>query len=189
MVEAEIWTIAQTEGGNAVLLKPMGMELVVPIFIGQMEAQAILFGLGNVTISRPLTHDLFLTLTRQLRLELLRVEVCDLKDNTFFGRLVYTGGEFSGENPLVLDVRPSDALALAVRSKSPILIAKKVIDETGLPADFFLDLSAAFSGEENGRRETLLQELEQAVEAEEYELAAKIRDILSGKDADNKRRK
>jgi bifunctional DNase/RNase len=196
MVEAEIWTIAQTEGGNAVLLKPKDMELVVPIFIGQVEAQAILFGLGNVTVSRPLTHDLFQTLTRQMRLELLRVEVWDLKDNTFYGRLLYTGGDFSEEKPLVLDARPSDALALAVRGKRPIFIAEKVIDETALPSDFFLDLSAEFAGEnapetpsrgsssaEKKRREALLRELEQAVEAEEYELAAKIRDILSDKDA------
>jgi len=201
MVEAEIWTVTQMEEGNAVLLKPLGLDLVIPIFIGQAEAQAILFGLGGVTVSRPLTHDLFLALTRQLQLELLRAEVWDLKDNTFYGRLIYTGGDFSEKKPLVLDARPSDIFALAVRSKSPIFIAQKVIDETGLPMDFFLDLGAGFpaesapktgktspaaAGAESSRQETLLRELEQAVEAEEYELAAKIRDILSGKDPGNR---
>jgi bifunctional DNase/RNase len=205
MVEAEIWTVTQMEEGNAVLLRPLGLDLVIPIFIGQAEAQAILFGLGEVTVSRPLTHDLFLSLTRQLQLELLRAEVWDLKDNTFYGRLVYKGGDFSEKRPLVLDARPSDTFALAVRCKSPIFIAQKVIDETGLPMDFFLDLSAGFPSEsdlgaeetsgaaagasaeaQSSRQETLLRELEQAVEAEEYELAAKIRDMLSGKDPEGR---
>jgi bifunctional DNase/RNase len=203
MVEAEIWTVTQMEEGNAVLLKPLGLDLVIPIFIGQAEAQSILFGLGGVTVSRPLTHDLFLAMTHKLQLELFRAEVWDLKDNTFYGRLIYRGENFPEKKPLVLDARPSDIFALAVRSKSPIFIAQKVIDETGLPMDFFLDLSTEFPTEdapktggtspaapgtpasataetESSRQETLLRELEQAVEAEEYELAAKIRDMLSG---------
>jgi bifunctional DNase/RNase len=184
MAEAEIWTVTQIEEGNVVLLKPIGMDLVVPIFIGEAEAQAILFGLGGVSVFRPLTHDLFLAMVSKLQLKLVRAEVWDLKDNTFYGRLIYTGGTFTGEKPLILDARPSDAFALAVRSKSPIFVAKKVIDETGLPIDFFLDLSIGFPGEnalaESSPQETLLRELEQAVEAEEYEQAAKIRDMLSG---------
>ena len=60
LVEAEIWTIARTDQGNAVLVRPIGSESAVPIFIGQLEAQSILIGLGNVPMPRPLTHDLFL---------------------------------------------------------------------------------------------------------------------------------
>jgi bifunctional DNase/RNase len=161
------------------------------------EAYAILFGLGRVTVSRPLTHDLFLTMANKLQLKLVRAEIWNLKNNTFYGRLIYTGGTFTAKKPLVLDARPSDALALAVRNKSPILIARKVIDETGLPIDFFLDLNIGSSREstpgaekntpvENSRQETLLRELEQAVEAEEYERAAKIRDMLSDKNISDK---
>ena len=62
LVEAEIWTIARTDQGNAVLVRPIGSESAVPIFIGQLEAQSILIGLGNVPMPRPLTHDLFITL-------------------------------------------------------------------------------------------------------------------------------
>jgi bifunctional DNase/RNase len=60
LVEAEIWTIARTEQGNAVLIRPIGSESAVPIFMGQLEAQSILIGLGSVPMPRPLTHDLFI---------------------------------------------------------------------------------------------------------------------------------
>jgi bifunctional DNase/RNase len=61
LVEAEIWTVVRTDKGNAVLVKPIGSERAVPIFIGQLEAQSILIGLGSVPMPRPLSHDLFIS--------------------------------------------------------------------------------------------------------------------------------
>ena len=60
LIEAEIWTVARTDQGNAVLVRPIGSDYAVPIFIGQLEAQSIIIGIGNVPMPRPLTHDLFL---------------------------------------------------------------------------------------------------------------------------------
>ena len=79
LVEAEIWTVARTDQGNAVLVRPLGAELAVPIFIGQLETQSILIGMGNVPMPRPLTHDLFLSLLKELEVELDRIEITSLK--------------------------------------------------------------------------------------------------------------
>lgn len=191
MVNVEIWTIAQTNQGNAVLLRPLGQEIAVPIFIGQLEIQSILIGREGLSLPRPLTHDLFLNLLNNLRLSLERVEVHELKDNTFHARLVINGENFTEENPLVLDSRPSDAFALAVRRRCPILIASTIIKQAGIPLEFFIEAmedaaeidlpltveNDPLSGIEKRRK--LLEQLNQAVEAEEYERAAEIRDMLN----------
>jgi bifunctional DNase/RNase len=204
MYETEIWTVARMDDGTALLLRPLRSNLAVPIFIGESEAQAILLGLGGVTISRPLTHDLFLELIRKDSLALYRAEVHDLRNNIFYARLLLTGREFSEKKPLVLDSRPSDALALAVRSKCPVFISPKVMDQAGLPLEFFLDavggfgeisadtMSGKFAGVDPeppgfiARRESLRLELDQAVAAEEYERAAELRDVLALLDREGK---
>jgi bifunctional DNase/RNase len=195
MIEAEIWTIARTEQGNAVILRPIGSNLSVPIFIGQFEAQSILIGYGDVLIPRPLTHDLLLETIRRTGMDLIRVEVHDLRDTTFYARLVLIGREYTEQVPLELDARPSDAFALAVRRKCPVFVARKVIDEAGLPVEVLIDAATGKARSPQGdskrdgsgeprisgidaRREALLAELEGAVAAEEYERAAEIRDTL-----------
>jgi bifunctional DNase/RNase len=197
IVEAEIWTITRTDEGTAVLLRPLRSEIAVPIFIGESEAQAILLGLGEVRVSRPLTHDLVMKLIEKNGLDLYQVKIHDLRNSIFYSQILLTGREFSGNDPMILDSRPSDALALAIRCKCPVFIAQKVVDQAGLPVEFFLDavgdtgaLSADTStGKLNGPtpdapgfiapRETLQMELEQAVAAEEYERAAEIRDVMA----------
>ncbi|MDR0878096.1 MAG: bifunctional nuclease family protein [Treponema sp.] len=178
MIEAEIWTIARTDQGNAVLLRPLGSDITVPIFVGQLEIQSILIGFKDLTVSRPLTHDLFLALLRQTGLTLDRAEVHDLKDNTFHARLIITGEKFPEDLPLVLDARPSDAFALAVRRKCPIMISRAVVEQAGVPADLMLDeMNNAAAIEYPGHRD-LRDELNRALAAEEYERAAEIRDAM-----------
>jgi bifunctional DNase/RNase len=197
MLSAEIWSVVQTSQGSAVLLRPGDLEIAVPIFIGQLEIQSILIGREELSLPRPLTHDLFLDMLHRLGLILERVEVHELKDNTFHARLVITGKEFSTEAPLLIDSRPSDAFALAVRKKCPILIASTVLEQAGIPLDFFLDAleeteENAPAGQESGwtppreeglapdtqKHRHLREQLNQAVAAEEYERAAEIRDML-----------
>ena len=115
LVEAEIWTIARTDQGNAVLVRPIGSESAVPIFIGQLEAQSILIGLGNVPMPRPLTHDLFITLFSMLGAELQRIEITALKEGTFYAQIILS--KTSGEE-LIVDARPSDSIGIAVQGQS-----------------------------------------------------------------------
>jgi bifunctional DNase/RNase len=185
MLPAEIWTIIQTREGSAVLLRPRGKKVAVPIFVGQLEIQSILIGREGLTLPRPLTHDLVLSLLDSQGLTLDRIEIHDLNDNTFHARLVITGGSYSADAPLMMDSRPSDAFGLAVRCKCPIYISSGIVKETGIPVDLFIDAldndenqgSAKESRNEKTRRR-LLDRLGDAVEKEEYEEAARIRDML-----------
>jgi len=183
LVKAEIWTVARTEQGNAVLVRPVGAEVAVPIFIGQLETQSILIGFGGVPMPRPLTHDLMLSLLRNFGADLLRIEINELKDGTFYARLVL--GREGGE--LIVDARPSDAIALAVRRKCPVYIAESVVDSAGIPIDMIVDAETGGSGGADSsaapknaidERAMLEAELEKAVAEEEYDHAAAIRDMI-----------
>jgi uncharacterized protein len=127
-VEAEIWTVAQTDQGNVVLVRPKGSDFAVPIFIGQLETQSILIGMGGVEVPRPLTHDLILSLFSALHAELLRIEINDLVDGTFYARFVLMQ---DGEE-LLVDSRPSDAIGVAVRAGCPVFIAESVVETAGI---------------------------------------------------------
>jgi bifunctional DNase/RNase len=200
LVKAEIWTIARTDQGNAVLIRPIGAEIAVPIFIGQLETQSILIGFGDVSIPRPLTHDLILSLLDRLGAELLRIEINDLKDGTFYARLVLKEKNTARNEEFTMDARPSDALALAVRKKCPVYIAENVVEAAGVAVNLIVEAATLDESTENQpideqgasvkpseprtskniQQEILQAELDRAVAAEEYERAAEIRDLLAG---------
>ncbi len=192
LVEAEIWTVARTDKGNAVLVKPLGSERAVPIFIGQLEAQSILIGLGNVPMPRPLTHDLMIVLLEKLNVTIERVEITELKDGTFYAQLQIK----QGMKKLTIDSRPSDALGLAARLHCPVFIAEAVVDEAGISVNMIQteEPEDAEQAEDElaGEGETtvgetpleqeknrLLEELQKAVEQENYEEAARLRDRIN----------
>jgi bifunctional DNase/RNase len=176
MVISEIWSILKTSHGNAILLKPRNMEIAVPIFIGTLEMQSILIGKEGIKLPRPHTHDLFLNMLSNVNLSVRRVEVYELKDDVFHARMIITGGEYTNEKPFILESRPSDAFAISTRIKCPIFIASPVIEQTGVPLEFFIsDLEEEHTED---RHKSLKEQLEQAVAEEEYEQAAEIRDLL-----------
>ncbi|MCL2214694.1 MAG: bifunctional nuclease family protein [Treponema sp.] len=176
MIISEIWSILKTSHGNAVLLKPKDIEKVVPVFIGTLEMQSILIGKEGMSLSRPHTHDLFINMLNHVNLSVKKIEIHELKDDVFHARLIITGGEYTKENPLVLDSRPSDGLAIAAREKCPVYLASKIIEETGVPVSFFMsDLEES----SDNQYRSLKEQLEQAIAEEEYEQAAEIRDLLN----------
>ncbi len=193
LVEAEIWTVARTDKGNAVLVKPLGSERAVPIFIGQLEAQSILIGLGNVPMPRPLTHDLMIALLEKLNVSVERVEITELKDGTFYAQLQIK----QGMKKLTIDSRPSDALGLAARLHCPVFIAEAVVDEAGISVNMIQteeaeeteqaeeDLATEIGESEETEspqeqeKNRLLEELQKAVEQENYEEAARLRDRIN----------
>jgi bifunctional DNase/RNase len=192
MLEAEIWTVARTIQGNVVLLRPLGSDIVVPVFIGQLETQSILFGLGDVKVKRPLTSDLFLEAIRCLGYILFRVEVHEIRDDIFYARLLLSGREYPEAKPLILDCRPSDAFALAARCKCPVYVAPSVVEETGIPAELIIEeagsigmaAGAALDNKDlnasiKAKRRKLQAELDEMVAEENYERAAEIRDLIA----------
>ena len=109
-----------------VLLKDKENQDVIPIWIGLLEASSIATQLENVKLARPMTHDLMKNILSHLDAVVSRVEVNDLRNNTFFAIIHLT---WNGMD-LAIDARPSDAIAIAMRTKSPIFVHQKVIDKS-----------------------------------------------------------
>ncbi len=107
-----------------IILRDKEGERVLPIWVGVFEANAIALQIDNVETPRPMTHDLLRNVITDLRGEVSKVVVCDLKENTFYA-LIYL--ELGGE-AIAVDARPSDAIALALRAGVPILVEDSVID-------------------------------------------------------------
>jgi bifunctional DNase/RNase len=107
-----------------IILRDRDGDRVLPIWVGVFEANAIALQIENISTSRPMTHDLLRNVLRDLNAEVQRVVVSDLKDNTFYALIYVTvGGEV-----MAIDARPSDAIALALRTQAPIYVEERVID-------------------------------------------------------------
>jgi uncharacterized protein len=111
-----------------VLLKTQDGNRFLPIWIGHPEAAAILMKLQGATTPRPMTHDLFTDMLSQLDAKVVRIAVTELRENTFYAMITISlnGSEIE------VDSRPSDAIALAVRSDAPIFAADSVIEESAI---------------------------------------------------------
>jgi uncharacterized protein len=110
------------------LLKEREGERVLPVGIGPNEAQAIVMPLQGVRPPRPMTHDIFVEVVASLGAHLRRVEITDLIESTFHARLMLD----AGGQERIYDIRPSDAVALAVRTETPIFVAEAVFDQAGI---------------------------------------------------------
>lgn len=107
-----------------VILRDKDGQKVLPIWVGVFEANAIALQIENVTPQRPMTHDLLNNVIHDLKADIRKVVVSDLKDNTFYA-LIHLS--IAGET-MVIDARPSDAIALALRARAPIYVEDSVID-------------------------------------------------------------
>ncbi len=111
-----------------VILREKSAERYLPIWIGIYEAESITIALQEVEVARPLTHDLMKNIFNELNARVLQVEVVALRDDTFFGNIIAE----VDERKLTIDLRPSDALAIAVRTHVPIYVAQTVMDAAGI---------------------------------------------------------
>ncbi len=109
-----------------IILKSVKDEHPIPIWIGLLEATSIASALQNIKFDRPMTHDLFKNFVELQNIDVSRVEVCDLKENTFYAKIHFT----SEEKDFSMDARPSDAIAIALRFKAPIYVDDKVIEKS-----------------------------------------------------------
>jgi bifunctional DNase/RNase len=117
-------TIDPLTNSPIIILKDESGENTLPIWIGLLEATAIASELENIEFSRPMTHDLFRNVLGELGAKLERIEVIDLRDNTYYAVIHLA----LAERRLVIDARPSDAIALALRVQAPIFVAPDVLD-------------------------------------------------------------
>ena len=128
LIEMKVAGITMDPFSNTpiVILKDIQGKTALPIWIGILEASAIATELGDVKPPRPMTHDLLKNILERLNATVTRVEVTDLKDNTFFATIFLSilNKSFS------IDARPSDAIALALRTNSPIYVNEKVVEDS-----------------------------------------------------------
>lgn len=113
-----------------VVLQDAEKKYALPIWIGMFEASAIAIELEKIKLARPMTHDLMKDLLTTLEGELVRVEIIDLRENTYIASLIVRK---SGHEEIIVDARPSDAIALALRTGSPILVHEIVIQKSQGP--------------------------------------------------------
>ena len=118
-------TIDPFTNSPIMILKDVESDKAVPIWIGLLEATAIASELENIKFSRPMTHDLLKNIMETMDIKITKVEVCDLRDNTYFALIYLT----RGGKEITIDARPSDAIAMALRTKCPIFVAEVVIQK------------------------------------------------------------
>lgn len=108
------------------ILREVDGEQAIPIWIGLLEATAIATELEKIQFSRPMTHDLLKNILKGVGAEVVKIEVIDLRENTFYAVITI----LTGDQEFRIDARPSDAVALALRTDAPIYVHETVIDQS-----------------------------------------------------------
>jgi uncharacterized protein len=168
----------------ALIMKEVDGNRRLPIIIGAFEAQAIALEMEGVIPPRPLTHDLLKSMIDSFGSELSEVYINELKEGTFHAKLVFDREAFE------IDARPSDAIALAVRCSAPIFVREDILEETGIfpqgedfPPNSFSDDAMLNNrmkdkNKPKSKIEQLQMQLDKAIQNEDYEKAAKLRDEM-----------
>lgn len=157
----------------AVILKELDGDRRLPVLIGAFEAQSIAMAMEYMETPRPLTHDLITNLINGIDASLCAVKIIKLKEGIFYSVLDIQSKKLGHRE---IDSRPSDALAIALRMHSPILVSNEIMKEA-----ITLQKDLQYIEEEIEQEpmiETLEQQLQKAIDKEEYEVAARIRDKI-----------
>lgn len=160
------------------ILKEVEGERRLPIIIGGFEAQAIALEIEEVTPPRPMTHDLFKSIIESMQLSLTEVNINDMKEGTFYASLYFE------DKDIEIDARPSDAIAIAIRLQVPIYINSDILDEIGINVDENPKSENRDAVNPPKRKEGLSSldklkvKLDEAINNENYELAAQLRDEM-----------
>jgi bifunctional DNase/RNase len=158
---------------RVVILKEKDSDRYLPIWIGPAEADAIAVRLQEVSVARPLTHDLLRSIIDALGATVTYILVSDLANDTFFARIAM---EVDGRS-LEIDSRPSDAIALAVRAQVPIYADESVLEKAGVRLDQ--------EGQPLEKAETTELEPTSEVKADELEKLSPFRDVIEGLDLED----
>ena len=134
MIEMKVMGIAidTRTGAPIVILNDLEGRRALPIWIGTSEASSIIRQIENIEVTRPMTHDLIINIIEDTGYSLDSVEIHDVSENTYFANLLLTDAD---ENELIIDSRPSDAIALALRVDAPIYVSPNVMDSATISTD------------------------------------------------------
>lgn len=173
----------------ALVLKEVDGSRRLPIIIGAFEAQAIALELEGVVPPRPMTHDLIKSMIDAFSLNLAEVYINELKEGTFFAKLIFDSYDVE------IDARPSDAIALAVRCNAPIFVSSEILEETGVAPQNEAEIINEDDNSQfikNQKEESEIKDsipaskiehlrnmLNKAINDEDYEKAAQLRDEIN----------
>ncbi|WP_162426564.1 bifunctional nuclease family protein [Pontibacter pudoricolor] len=194
-IQLEILGLSSSQsqtGSFALVLGERDGNRRLPIIIGMFEAQSIAIQIEKINPNRPLTHDLFKSFAEQVNVSITEVLISDLKEGVFYSKIMCTDGEKEFE----LDARPSDAIAIGLRFGVPIYTVESVLSEAGIilsdleeeeeeseEAATVKSTSTVSGSSKEPLHETSVDDLNKmlndALEKEDYEKAAKIRDELN----------
>ena len=199
IVELKIQGISysdNTSGAFALILQETNGSRKLPIVIGGFEAQAIAIGLEKkIKTSRPLTHELFKSFAEKFGIKFNHIIISKLKDGVFFSNIVCE----NNDDIIKIDSRTSDAIALSIRFNAPIFVKKDILDEAGFDDDekyseeinfadnnFFKDENSDKSYKKSKdikkiSTNNIKKMLENSLQNEDYEMAAKLRDELNSR--------
>lgn len=185
---------SQSQSGSfALVLGETEGSRRLPIIIGMFEAQAIAIEIEKIIPNRPMTHDLFKSFAQSFNYKVKEIIISDLKEGVFFAKIVCD----NGQGVVEIDARPSDAIAIGLRFEAPIFTFEAILAEAGIvltdeTEDDIADIKSELKGQEkkstvksskddlkNMSVDKLNELLNSAIEKEDYEKAAKIRDELS----------
>ena len=178
-----------SSGAYVLILGDKNSMRRLPIVIGANEAQSIALGMEGEQNSRPLTHDLFKKFAEQYSVELMEVVITRFLEGVFYAMLICK----QGEDITMIDSRPSDAIALAVRFHCPISAYENVMNEAGIEMEEVKDMDAMPEADdieeaeepsdtfENLTVEQLQKLLQMAIDEENYQKAAQLRDLINSK--------
>lgn len=174
-------------GAYALILAQVDGPVRIPVVIGASEAQSIAIKLEGIAPPRPLTHDLFSSFVQAFGIKLKEVFIYKFEDGIFSSELTFS----DGERTVKLDSRTSDAIAIAIRTGSPIYTTREILEETG----FVLENESALTGRTSDTEDSLTDEpkienyaieelekmLERLIDAEDYEEAQRIKALIDRK--------
>lgn len=172
-------------GAYALILAQADGPYRIPVVIGAPEAQSIAIKMEGITPPRPMTHDLFTSFAHAFGVKLKEVFIYKFEDGIFCSELTFT----DGERTVVLDSRTSDAIAIAIRTKSPIYTTRAILEKTGFimegenaeEPDTLHEEPAPEPRIENYAVEELQRMLDRLIEQENYEEAARIKQLIDKK--------
>jgi bifunctional DNase/RNase len=170
--------------GYAVLLQEKDSNRSLPIIVGSNEAQAIALYLEGVDMPRPMTHDLLINVLDLLESDIKQVTIARMSNGTFFAEIEVSNSQVGD---IVIDSRPSDAIAVALRTMTPIYVSDEVMERAGI--DNYStsgEVTEPLSSDDLSKKEmddefvieNLSEALEKAISEEEYEVAARLRDRI-----------
>lgn len=134
MIEMHVMGIAldTRTGSPIVVLHDTENRKALPIWIGSAEASAIIRKIEKIKVQRPMTHDLIINITKEMGCEIDRVEISDVEEETYYANIVLIDNE---NNEILIDARPSDAIAVAIRVDAPIFVTANVLANGSVSCD------------------------------------------------------